>query len=92
MSKLIQYRVRPVTRYIVTRYTQEPIATVDGLPVGKGSYSAGCYELGEFDRQELAINLAALLTKTEDGAVMLDSFGDASDASWVDEILARWKR
>jgi hypothetical protein len=42
--KTIEYRVRPVTRYIVTRYTQE--AASDSGPCGAGSELVGEFPSG----------------------------------------------
>lgn len=52
MTKKVEYRVRPVTRYIITRYSEE----------GK---NAECGTLGEYDRQDLAHNVAYALCKIE---------------------------
>jgi hypothetical protein len=49
----IEYRVRPVTRYIVTRYHE----TVPG--------SGGVQSKGEYDSQEIAYQVAYALCKSE---------------------------
>nr|WP_029924411.1 hypothetical protein [Ochrobactrum sp. UNC390CL2Tsu3S39] len=48
----IEYRVVPVTRYIVTRYHEE----------GRG---AGCEHRGEFDNQQTAYDVGYALAKAE---------------------------
>ena len=50
---LIEYRVRPVTRYIVTRYSQER----DRL--------GGSSECGEYDRYDTAYQVAYALCRAE---------------------------
>jgi hypothetical protein len=64
--KTIEYRVRPVTRYIVTRFEAVSDAADS---VG----SCGSRSIGEFDREEFAENVAVALAKAEpEGSV---SFG-----------------
>jgi len=50
----IEYKVRPVTRYVVTRYEE--------LDNGGG---AGCIGKGEFDNAEIAYQVAYALAKEE---------------------------
>ena len=50
----IEYRVRPVTRYVVTRYENEG-------PQG----TAGIRTLGEYDNQEVAQEVGYALCKAE---------------------------
>lgn len=57
MMKKVEIRVRPVTRYIVTRYEEE----ID--EAGRGS--AGCYSLGEFDHEYYAERVAAAVRAFE---------------------------
>jgi hypothetical protein len=52
--------VRPVQRYVITRYEQEIQPD--------GGFSAGCVSLGEFDNHDGAIDIAQRLTATEEGA------------------------
>lgn len=56
--KTIEYRVRPVTRYIVTRYTCERLEN--------GNENGGsCETKGEFDSQETAYHVGYALAKEE---------------------------
>lgn len=86
MADKIQYRVRPVTRYMVHRYEETALSD------GREGYSSRAYALGEFDNEELAFNLAALLTTTEPGAVMLDGFGGEPGSEDPARIVADWVR
>lgn len=54
--KTIEYRVRPVTRYIVTRFNQE---------IAGDCASGGSECCGEFDRQDMAENVAKALADAE---------------------------
>lgn len=54
----IEYRVRPVTRFVVTRYEQQE----DG-----NRNSGGCSTLGEYDNQDLAYQVGYALCKAEHG-------------------------
>jgi len=49
--KIIEYRVRPVTRYIVTRYTEEPVSD-------SGACGAGSELIGEFPSGAAADSVA----------------------------------
>ena len=60
MTKKIEYRVRPVQRYVITRYEEESRE-------GYGS-NAGSEPLGEFDNWERAIDIAQRLASSEEGA------------------------
>ena len=55
----IEYRVRPVTRYVVTRYHQELAS--DGTAGNNG----GVQTLGEYPNQELAYEVGYALCKQE---------------------------
>jgi hypothetical protein len=57
----IEYRVRPVVRYIVTRYYSNPDAD-DGLQ------SSGVRTIGEFDSPWKANTVCKALAASEDGA------------------------
>lgn len=59
-NKIIEYRVRPVTRYIITRFHSETTPT--------GGSSVGSEMLGEFDNQVKAELIAQALTGMESGA------------------------
>lgn len=59
-NKIIEYRVRPVTRYIITRYHNETSPT--------GGSTGGVETLGEFDNQVKAELIAQALTGMESGA------------------------
>lgn len=59
MNEKIEYRVRPVTRYLITRFHQEEY--------DNGRCSGGCEERGEFDNPDIAYNVAyALALKDRD--------------------------
>jgi hypothetical protein len=47
----VEFRVRPVTRYVVTRYSQSEMGAG---PDGQMRYSASLETLGEFDNEEYA--------------------------------------
>ena len=53
----IEYRVRPVTRFVVTRWESEEH--------GDGTSSGGCSGLGEFDSEETAYQVGYSLAKVE---------------------------
>jgi hypothetical protein len=57
MSKLVEYQVRPVTRYIVTRWFNEDD--------GNGLCAGGCSGRGQFDNLADAIEVATALHKLE---------------------------
>lgn len=57
MSEKIEYRVRPVTRYVVTRYEEH--SHPNGNPGG------GCCTKGEFDNEETAYAVAYALARHE---------------------------
>jgi hypothetical protein len=52
MEQKIEYRVRPVTRYYVTRWYQ-------------GAAASGCDGLGEFDSEQTAYEVGYALAKAE---------------------------
>lgn len=62
-NKTIEYRVRPVTRFIITRYHNET------TPTGGGMVGSEC--LGEFDSQVRAELIAQALAEREVGATYL---------------------
>lgn len=53
----IEYRVRPVTRFHVTRYEREDHEN--------GLCSGGCESRGEFDNEETAYQVAYALARAE---------------------------
>jgi hypothetical protein len=61
IMKTIEYRVRPVTRYIVTRFHSD-LTVADHGTFGKSyqatSGSCGSESCGEFDRKEIAEKIA----------------------------------
>lgn len=59
-NKIVEYRVRPVTRYIITRFHSET------TPTGGGQ--VGSEMLGEFDNQVKAELIAQALVEKEVGA------------------------
>jgi hypothetical protein len=59
METKIEYRVRPVTRYVVTRYEQE----YD--PTGRCESSGRSTQHGEFDNAETAYAVGYALCKAE---------------------------
>lgn len=63
----IEYRVRPVTRYIVTRFYSE-ISTVvspDGVTASTTCGASGSDVCGEFVNQEMAQRVATALGQSE---------------------------
>ncbi len=54
--KTIEFRVRPVTRYIVTRHEEKYDGTED---------SSGCQGMGEFDSEVVASNVVLALGAAE---------------------------
>ena len=63
VSKTVELRVRPVVRYIVTRYEQETYP--DGMCSGQ------CEEMGEFTNFSRADQVARGLHAAEPGSVLL---------------------
>ncbi|MEN5063578.1 hypothetical protein [Achromobacter aegrifaciens] len=59
-NKIVEYQVRPVTRYIITRYHNETTPT--------GDASGGVETIGEFDNQVKAELIARALVEKEVGA------------------------
>lgn len=57
MTKTVEYRVRPVTRYHVTRFESED------NPSGAGR--AGCESLGEYDNESQAFKVSNALSDLE---------------------------
>lgn len=57
MSKSVEYRVRPVTRYVITRFESEQLAT--------GAGCCGSEGLGEFDNERNAYRVGYALCKAE---------------------------
>lgn len=57
MTKTVEYRVRPVTRYHVTRFENEDHEN--------GRCSGGCESLGEFDNESQANKVAKALAYLE---------------------------
>lgn len=55
----IEYRVRPVTRYLITRFE------------AKDNTNGGSEGYGELENWELAITIAQRLAKAEEGAVYI---------------------
>jgi hypothetical protein len=55
---MIEYRIRPVTRYVVTRFEQSE-------PNEHGVCSGGCDALGEFNNADTAYSVAYALCKLE---------------------------
>lgn len=52
MNEKIEYRVRPVTRYIVTRFEQ-------------GNFAGAVSQMGEFDNHDIAYAVGYALAKNE---------------------------
>ncbi|SFI84829.1 hypothetical protein [Albimonas pacifica] len=71
MTTKIEYRVRPVTRYVVTRYTESEDAD------GCGSFSSEC--LGEFDHEPHANEVGSRLAEA-DGASFVGILHDGHTA------------
>lgn len=55
MKELIEYRVKPVTRYIVTRFEKHE----------NGTSSIGSVGRGEFDREDVAYEVAYAMAKLD---------------------------
>lgn len=73
MTKTVEYRVRPVTRYHVTRFENEDYED--------GRCSGGCESLGEFDNESHAFKVAdaLLLHEIKDcpkGVIMTSARGN----------------
>jgi hypothetical protein len=60
MNTTIEYRVRPVTRYLVTRY--------EGADDGNGTGHAGSSCIGEFNNQKSATLVAGALSVADEAA------------------------
>ena len=61
MTIRIEYRVRPITRYVVTRYQSETRETEHGVTVSP----ADCSTKGEYDNAEVAYEVGYALCKAE---------------------------
>ncbi len=57
---MIQYRVRPITRYVVTRF--------ESHDDGNGRESGGSSERGQYDNAQIAFEVASALCKAEHDA------------------------
>jgi hypothetical protein len=70
----IEYRVRPVTRYIVTRFHSDYEVYADGDTVCVASRGeAGCETCGEFDNEDMAQRVAEALAGAEpEGEVLVN--------------------
>ena len=68
----IEYKVRPVTRYIVTRYHSEVIENSQTISRAHG----GCDTKGEFDNYDTAYAVAYALAKAEQEALGLSPFDE----------------
>lgn len=68
---LIEYRVRPVTRYVVTRFETSG-------PSESGCGQAGSSTRGQFENEEVAFEVAYALCKAEH-----DALGWAEDDSRI---------
>lgn len=58
---VVQYQVRPITRYVVTRYEKQP-------PNEHGLCASGCSTRGEYDNANVAFEVAYALCKSEHDA------------------------
>ena len=54
----VEYRVRPVTRYIITRFEQ-------GVTSESGACAGGCSTRGEYDNPDVAWEVAYALCKLD---------------------------
>jgi hypothetical protein len=61
--KVSEYRVRPITRYIVTHFHSEND--------GNGSNSGGCQECGEFSNEAQANRMGAALSMFDPGSTFV---------------------
>lgn len=57
MTKTVEYRVRPVTRYIVTKFAAEEIAP--------GCGAVGSSVIGEFENQKRAVLVSEALSRQD---------------------------
>lgn len=64
MNKIIEYRIRPVTRYVITRF--EGDAGLDGELLPTGACGSSTY--GEFDNLRVAEEVGQALWGKERGA------------------------
>jgi hypothetical protein len=71
LSKVIEYSVRPVTRYVVSRFWAES----NGKSGGCGSSS-----FGELYNKDQAIQVALAMAASEEGAVSLGYMDRTSEA------------
>lgn len=67
----VEIRVRPVTRYVVTRY--------ESNPMGNGRGCASSASLGEFDNTENADRVAMAIKRMEPNARVVTSDGVVHD-------------
>lgn len=61
MSSKVEYRVRPITRYVVTRFEESE-------PDSEGRASASCSQKGIYENGEVAYQVAYALCKAEHDA------------------------
>lgn len=61
MTELIEYRVRPVTRYIITRF--ESAASASGDTEASGDIAGQSQHKGEHDNADVAYEIAYALAK-----------------------------
>ena len=65
MTKFIEYRVRPVTRFIVTRFWREDDPANAGAGLASDSGPSGSSQHGEFDNHTTAYAVGYALCKQE---------------------------
>lgn len=75
--KTIEYRVRPVTRYVVTRWYAEDHAN--------GCCSGGCEGLGEFDNESAAQRVMIGMASHEHEGESLPLSEDGMSSKWTEE-------
>lgn len=62
MPTRIEYRIRPVTRYIITRYESTYVDFGGGNMAGN---TGSCEERGEYDNERVAYDVAYALCRLE---------------------------
>lgn len=78
-AEFIEYRVRPVTRYIVTRYSQ-----------AEGGRLAGSESYGEFDNEPTALDvmMALAMQEHDPNIVYVGGDGDRQPNQRLADVLA----
>lgn len=83
MQTFVEYRVRPVTRYVVTRFERQESDD------GRSGTCANCVEKGEFDNAKTAYEVGYALAKDEHGR--LGYLPDDPRIQYPERIEAHWQ-